>query len=415
MRPWSIAAVYTDGAGPGLTARVRFTVALHLVDMETMTSRTVLLTLGRLPVALELARSFADSGWRVVVAETRSLHLCRVSRSVFQCVRVPAPQDDPVAYRAALAALIRKTGVSLVVPVSEETPYVAGLPASELGAASLFCPPAPDVLRLHDKLAFNRMAADIGLTVPACWPGDRAQEAAEAGGELVAKPRFSCSGRGVRYYRPGETPSAGSMDVIQNRIRGELISTCGISRNGQLLCNAIYRARVVSGSVAVAFERVDDAPKIEDWVGRFAGETKHTGFIAFDFIVDENGIPQAIECNPRATSGIHFFAPGVLASVVANGETSVIKPTQLFRRRRRLTEAYSCYTALLAALPKPAEARRVYTELRAARDVTWRRDDPWPFLSMTVNSWPIIQAAVRTRRPFAEVAMTDIEWRAAHD
>ena len=88
---------------------------------------------------------------------------------------------------------------------------------------------------------------------------------------------------------------------------------------------------------------------------------------------------------------------------------------RIFGTRRRLTEAYSCYTALLAALPNQAEARRIFTELRAARDVTWRRDDPWPFLSMTVNSWPIIQAAIMTRRPFAEVAMADIEWAAAHD
>ena len=387
----------------------------HLVVVESMTNRTVLLTLGRLPVALDIARSFADSGWRVVVAETRSLHLCRVSRAVDQSFLLPRPQTEPAGFREALSAIIRRAKVDLVVPVSEETPYVSGLSDAQLNGASLFCRSTPDVLRLHDKLEFSRTAAGLGLTVPMSWPGDQAGEAAASGRELVVKPRFSCSGRGVRYHEAGELPPAGTSDVIQTRVRGELLSSCGICRDGQLLVNAIYRARVVSGSVAVAFERIEDAGKIEDWVHRFAGETKHTGFIAFDFIIDEHGNPQAIECNPRATSGIHFFAQGVLASTVADSRAVVNTSTRIFRSRNRLTEAYSCYTAFLGALPRPAEARRIFAELRAARDVTWRSDDPWPFLSMTVNSWPIIQAAMLTRRPFAEVAMADIEWASAHD
>ncbi len=391
----------------------------NLVTVESMANRTVLLTLGRLPVALEIARSFADSGWRVVVAETRGLHLCRASRSVAQSFLVPKPQAGPAAYREALSAVIRKADVSLVVPVSEETPYVSGLSEAQRHGASLFCSSTPDVLRLHDKLEFNRTAAGLGLSVPAGWPGDQAGDAAASGRELVTKPRLSCSGRGVRYYKAGDMPLAQSTDIIQTRVRGDLFSSCGICRDGQLLVNAIYRARVVSGSVAVAFERIDDANKIDDWVRRFAGETGHTGFIGFDFIIDEHGKPQAIECNPRATSGIHFFAPGVLANAIADpqddAQAHVSTKVRVFGTRQRLTEAYSCYTALLTALPDPAEARRIFTELRAARDVTWCRDDPWPFLSMTVNSWPIIQAAIMTRRPFAEVAMADIEWAAAHD
>ncbi|MEM9209661.1 MAG: ATP-grasp domain-containing protein [Pseudomonadota bacterium] len=383
--------------------------------MKANGSSTVLLTVGRLPVALEIARGFTEAGWRVVVAETSGLHLCRVSRAVARTIRVPGPQHDPAGFREALRSIVRQEHVALIVPVSEETPHVAKHLNAELGGTRVFCADSRHVLRLHDKLAFNRLAGDLDLTVPKSWPADAAHEAAASGDALVAKPRFGCSGRGIRYYRQGETPVAGPGDLIQSRVDGDLISTCGVCWDGRLLCNAIYRARVVSGSVAVAFERVDDAAGIDDWVRRFAGETKHTGFLAFDFILDAQGTPQAIECNPRATSGIHFFASGVLASLIGNPGDAGMPAEQTFRPDRRLTEAYSCYTALLAALPDTREAGRILSELRAARDVTWRRDDPWPFLSMTINSWPIIRRSLRTQRPFAEVAMEDIEWRESYD
>ena len=44
--------------------------------------KTVLLTLGRLPKALELARALHDEGARVIVAEPFGAHVCKVSRAV---------------------------------------------------------------------------------------------------------------------------------------------------------------------------------------------------------------------------------------------------------------------------------------------------------------------------------------------
>ena len=76
--------------------------ALHS-DLETdrgsAIGKTVLLTLGRLPVALELARGFAACGWRVVVADPFAMHLSRMSNAVHKCYRVAAPAADPRQFR----------------------------------------------------------------------------------------------------------------------------------------------------------------------------------------------------------------------------------------------------------------------------------------------------------------------------
>ena len=82
--------------------------------------KTVLLTLGRLPVALDLARGFEAAGWRVIVAEPFAMHLCRMSRSVAKSRRVTAPLASPQQYRSDLLRIIREDAIDLVVPVSEE-------------------------------------------------------------------------------------------------------------------------------------------------------------------------------------------------------------------------------------------------------------------------------------------------------
>jgi hypothetical protein len=72
---------------------------------------TVLLTLGRLPKALEIARALAGAGCRVIVAEPFRRHVCHASRSVAKSFQVTAPATDPDAYLAELLAIIEAEGV----------------------------------------------------------------------------------------------------------------------------------------------------------------------------------------------------------------------------------------------------------------------------------------------------------------
>ena len=82
---------------------------------------TALLTLGRLPKALAIARALRTQGYRVIIAEPFAWHVSRVSRDVDQSFRLPAPNKNPRAYQEALLSLIRKERVDLVVPISEES------------------------------------------------------------------------------------------------------------------------------------------------------------------------------------------------------------------------------------------------------------------------------------------------------
>ena len=180
-----------------------------------------------------------------------------------------------------------------------------------------------------------------------------------------------------------------------------------MSRNGDISAPVVYRSAVSSGSVGVCFERVTDAPGIVDWMRRLAASRGHTGFLAFDFIVDDAGTACAIECNPRATSGIHFVRQDALSALL-RGHSFETNP---LREDRLLTESWSCFTACLARVGRPSAFRHALGLLHRASDVTWSRHDPLPFMLMPVNSYRIIRDALVTGATFAEVAVRDVEWR----
>ncbi len=358
---------------------------------------TVVLTLGRLPKALDIARSFQLAGWRVVVAEPFSRTLAGASRAVAATHRLPAPVDGKQAYLEALAKVLAQEAATLVVPVSEETPHVARL----AHAARVYTMPAPDVLRMHHKQSFIEAAQRFGLDVPESFaPGSAEATALAAHADFITKPVHSCSGRGVRFFTAGDAPPDEAGNVVQRRIHGDVISSCTLAHGGRVASTVVYRGALFSGAVAIAFERIDHAAT-EEWIARFVAASGWTGFISFDFILDATGRPWGIECNPRTTSGLHFWRIEDIAP-------AILDPGHPLRHRpeRRLQQAYSVLTAAWGAGPRLAAWRTLFT----TRDVSWAARDPMPFLTMTWTSWPIIREALRRRMTLGEVATLDVGW-----
>jgi hypothetical protein len=265
----------------------------------------VLITLGRLPKALELARAFARIGCRVVIAEPHRWHLSRVSRAVSRSIRVTAPNTDTDAYLQELTEVVDRHDIDLVVPVSDETMHVAALRERLPPQVRLYCPPQPELLELHDKLRFVRLAARHGLEVPETYlASDPAAAALSARERCIVKPVNSSAGVGLQVLERGAPPpaQAGERSVVQAFVPGDELSTFSIAHEGRVIGTAVYVGRVMSGTVAVCFERLaEPPPALLDWVERFASATGYTGFLSFDFRLDADGRPLAIECNPRTT------------------------------------------------------------------------------------------------------------------
>ena len=373
----------------------------------------ILLTLGRLPKGLELARALSRAGCRVCVADPFSSHLSRPSRHVTQSFQVTAPNENQEAFFEYLTGIIAHERIDLVVPVSEEALHVSQLTPEQLGGAKRFGPDFPTLSELASKLAFVRQAEAFGLSVPESHAGacrDAMRLARQA--DYVVKPIHGSSGLGLKLRHAGDPLQPDEVNdtvLVQRRIDGRHVSSFTMARNGKALRTVTYEGGVMSGTTAVCFVRVDDAPSVRDWVSRFVSASGYNGFISFDFILSGDGTPYAIECNPRLTSGVHFVEPDDLAAfVLGDAELETVR----LKRQRKFQEGHTTLTEAYGALfgGKPGKFLRDLGHLFTSKDVLFELRDPLPFLLMTPMSWPILKKVMFKGRSFGEAATEDIQW-----
>ncbi|MBI3925333.1 MAG: GNAT family N-acetyltransferase [Armatimonadetes bacterium] len=222
---------------------------------------TVLLTGGRAPATLDLARFFSRAGIRVVTADSLRFPLTRFSRAVAHHARVPAPRPDPGAFLAALRTLVHTHRVDLLIPTCEECfslADVAGLPA--------FVEERERLLQVHSKQRFADLARSLGLPVPPTRRVTSPEEALEAwgAGPVVLKPEFSRFAARV-LIRPGREQVLRADIrpdrpwVIQSYRPGRIVCTYSLVHRGRIAAHAAYAAEITWGpGSAVVFRSVDD-------------------------------------------------------------------------------------------------------------------------------------------------------------
>jgi hypothetical protein len=366
---------------------------------------TVLLTLGRLPKALDLARGFHAAGCRVLVAEPMPRHLTGASNSVAARFVTRAPADDHAGYIEDLLAIVAREKVDLVCPVSEESMHVGFLHGRLPAGTRLAAPPGEVLVGLHSKLGVVETAQRHGLAIPDSARADTAEGAAiAAAGRHVVKPILSCGGRDIRIRDAGALADTSPADLVQCFVGGTHLSSFTLARGGRALVTAIYRGTLMSGTVAVRFARVEN-PAIDAWIAGFLAANGYEGFLSFDFILDGER-PLAIECNPRVTSGIHFVEPEPLARALLDPASMAPIPLRPLRERQQF---YAVLTEVQSRFWRKGGGRAA-RDLFATNDVSWSAADPMPFLTMTWTAWPIIRAARETGLSFGEIATRDIDW-----
>jgi len=211
-----------------------------------------------MPKGLDVARALHASGWRVIVAEPFSWHVCRASRAVARSYTVTAPNVNLAAYHHEILEIIEREGISLVVPISEEAVHLVPLMHRLPEGVRMLTGSADQVRNVHDKLLFVQTAAALGLSVPATELLGTASAAQLAKShDTVLKPALSCSGSEVKLLEAGMSlpqADANRQILVQQRLFGAHRSTLALARQGRVLGNVIYRGTLFTGSVAAAFE-----------------------------------------------------------------------------------------------------------------------------------------------------------------
>jgi len=377
----------------------------------------VLLTGGRAPATLELARSLKAGGCEVVSAESVPFTLTALSRSVGRAYSVPAPRHQPEAFAWNLLDIVRREAIDSVVGTCEEVFHIVRGRGILDPHVEVFAPTLEQMRRLHHKGLFIEWAASLGLTVPSTEVVvDRSalyERVAADGLRLVAKPAYSRFASQVRIGEPDPAwveqveVSRAVPWVLQEKLEGRRLCSWSVVRDGRVQAHAVYpMSWSRSTGAALRWESVD-LPEIDAWVERFAAETGITGQLAFDWFIDPDRGPLPIECNPRLTSGVHLFGAraGGLVEAFFGQRQAPLRPVD--PRPSAVVLALVLYGG-----PERAELGVVegWRQIATCREVLWRLDDPLPYLLNWLGYVVFVLWGLRYGISAMAASTHDIEW-----
>ncbi len=377
--------------------------------------KRILLTGGRAPATLELARLLHHAGHSVFMAESVAHPLTRASRALTRNYRVPPPRFDPAGYVAALLHIIQQERIDLLIPTCEEVFYVSWGYERLAAHCQVFVEPLSKLRPLHSKWEFIQRAQHYGLKVPPTTLLTSVTElqSALSNPPLVLKPVFSrFAAKTIFWLNPRPTPppispTAQTPWVAQQFIAGRQICTYSLAHAGQLAAHVAYPTEYTAGPGAtIRFQSIPH-PAARAWVQTFVERENFTGQIAFDFIETPTGELYALECNPRATSGLHLLrAHPRLAEAFWKADAETLQPPA--GPSAMLATAMLVYA--LPAIRSGAMLQQWVMAFFSSRDVIFDHTDLGPMLYQFIDLAAFIWRGWRQRISPLEASTWDIEW-----
>ncbi|MGZ7443197.1 ATP-grasp domain-containing protein [Paenibacillus sp. TH7-28] len=200
--------------------------------------------------------------------------------------------------------------------------------------------------------------------------------------------------------------------VAQGYIAGRAVCTYSVVHDGHIVAHAAYGSRYRTGKTgaSVHFEYMEHEGALE-WVRRFLDGTRFCGQIGFDLIEQNGGELYGIECNPRTTSGVHLFEPGIgleralLSPEELAAEGVIVRPRPGSKAMLAMPMLGCGWRELLRG-----ELGSWLGALRGTRDVIFRADDFRPWLEQAQVVYDAFRTARRLGITLTEALTYDIEW-----
>ncbi len=369
-----------------------------------MTSR-VLITGARAPAALHLARLLHGAGHHVVMADSLRWPVGAASNACAAYEQLPAANGPLDTYAVAIADALHSHQIDLLIPTCEEVFYLARIWGQRQMPATLFAPSFDTLATAHSKYAFVQIAASLGLNVPQTWEltcHSDLEALPVPSDQLVFKPVWSRFATRVllRPAKPSCQPTPADPWVAQRFVAGQELCAYAIAFEGQLVAVSSYRPTYRAGKGAgIAFVREQD-PAITDFIRQFVAGTAWHGQLSFDFIRQADGTVTAIECNPRATSGIHFFTEAeVFARGLLRGQACEPDVTDTLGIKAALS--------LYGSLQDPF---RVWRDMARMSDVMTWPGDRGPVWRQMLATLELGGVALRHRISLTAATTQDIAW-----
>lgn len=366
------------------------------------------MTGGRAPVTLDLARKFNELGMNVFVAESFQHNVTKSSNAIKKAFLIPKPNQETERFIDTLIDIIQREKIDFFIPTCEEIFYISKYKHQIDPYCQVFVDDIEKLKLLHSKWEFINFLKEIEVDFPTTVKVESHRELVEAskGKIVVIKPvysRFSTNTfiLNTKEITPYINVSPANPYVVQEYIDGTQYCSYSIVHQGVIKAHTVYKTTFTAGRGAtIAFEHTDHKG-IFQIVKKIVEKLRFTGQIAFDFIEDKTGHIYPIECNPRATSGIHLLIESKIHEAFFNQSEKMILPRT--NERKMIALAMLLYSL-------SSKNKTWLKTFLTSKDISFRKNDIKPFFYQFVSMYHLWKIARKEKLSILESSTFDIEW-----
>ena len=196
--------------------------------------------------------------------------------------------------------------------------------------------------------------------------------------------------------------------IAQEWLEGDKFCTYSICHQGVVKALSIYPVHyAIEGNSCLTFESIHHQG-VEEWIADYVRKINFTGQIAFDFIEHQGKQLYAIECNPRATSGLHLFSKNdQLDRAFFNTNPETLYPT--LGKRKQIAIGMLMYGWKRSSHPSNGLWDFVKA-LLSIDDVILTKRDLKPFFSTPFVFISLFLESRRRKLPLPALFNHDNEW-----
>lgn len=373
--------------------------------------RRILVTGARAPVTLHLCRILHESGHDVYAADSVSYALTKKSNSIKDFFLLPSPKFHTNEFIASLVELIQANRIDLLIPTCEESFYLSTHKETLSRYCEVFVGDFEPMKMLHNKYEFIQYAKQLGLLTPKTLMLSHKTMKQDVQNyfenEVVLKRIYSRFSDNVLFLHKDEyEPTRYNFGwIAQEKLEGVQYCSYSIAKNGKILAHSVYQTVFTAGLGATIAFQFCERRDIEHIVTTIVEDLHFTGQISFDFIVNNNNIAIPIECNPRATSGLHLFNQKV-ANCFLNQTKNTLYPDK--NTKMAITLAMIAYA--FGNFKRNRSALKWLKILFSHRDIAWSSKDMKPMFYQFISMYLLWKESRKHKRTMIQQSTSDISW-----
>lgn len=294
-------------------------------------NKKILLTGGRGPAVLDLARQLNKAGHTLVMAESHRIYFSRFSNAIKHHASIPNPSLDEEGFIRGLLSLIEHHQIDYLIPGYDEGFFIAKHKSRFPESVKIFVENANTIDTLNNKFKFIQLLKQLDVNAPhSVFIRDKDElkkvlTRGEFSRPCIVKSVYSAGGLMAKTVRENTDLDALEMDypcIVQAMIPGRVWSTFSVAHEGKMTFFVSYYPLYTfrENGAAICF-KTEFSEGVFNAVQKMIQGTNYSGLIGFDIIESPDGSFWPIECNPRITSGAH------MARTVDNFSECVLNPS----------------------------------------------------------------------------------------